>query len=73
MKKVKKKAVVDKDYCVACGACAKVCPLKIITIEQGVFANIDTSKCVGCGKCAKVCPASVISLKPEEMIIDEKN
>ena len=72
MKKVKKKAVVDKDHCVACGACAEVCPLKIINIEQGVFANIDQSKCVGCGKCVKACPASVISLKPEEMIIDEK-
>lgn len=63
MNKIKKKAIVDKEYCVACGGCVKVCPLQIITIEQGVFANINFEKCVGCGKCAKTCPASVIEVK----------
>ncbi|MGL4737744.1 MAG: 4Fe-4S dicluster domain-containing protein [Cellulosilyticaceae bacterium] len=67
MAKIKRKATVDTNLCVACGACAKVCPLKIITIEQGVFANIQTERCVGCGKCAKVCPASVIEMKAEEV------
>ena len=52
MLKNKKKAVVDKDYCVACGTCIKVCPFQLINIEQGVFAKINLSKCVGCGKCA---------------------
>lgn len=66
MAKTKRKAEVDTNLCVACGACAKVCPLNIIKIEQGVFAKIDTSKCVGCGKCAKTCPASVISIKSME-------
>lgn len=69
MLKNKKKAVVDKDYCVACGTCVKVCPFQLINIEQGVFAKINLSKCVGCGKCAKVCPASVIEIKMME--IDE--
>ena len=32
MSKVKRKAVVDKEYCVACGTCVKACPLKIINI-----------------------------------------
>lgn len=66
MVNTKRKAEVDRSFCVACGACAKVCPLNIINIEQGVFAKIDTDKCVGCGKCAKACPASVISIKPME-------
>ena len=48
MSKVKRKAVVDKEYCVACGTCVKACPLKIINIEQGVFAKINYEKCVGC-------------------------
>ena len=46
MSKIKKKAIVDKEYCVACGSCVKVCPLQIITIEGGVFANINFEKCV---------------------------
>lgn len=63
MSKVKRKAIVDIELCVACGSCVKACPLKIINIEQGVFAKIDTNKYVGCGKCAKSCPASVIEIK----------
>ncbi|MGL5314544.1 MAG: ATP-binding protein [Peptostreptococcaceae bacterium] len=67
MAKIKKKAIVDKDYCVACGSCVKVCPLGIIKIEQGVYAKINEEKCVGCSKCAKVCPASVIEIKKIEV------
>lgn len=62
MTKIKRKAIIDTNYCVACGACVKVCPLQIINIEQGIFANIDYEKCVGCGKCSKICPASVIEI-----------
>ena len=68
MTKVKKKAMIDKNYCVACGTCVKICPLQLIHIEQGVFAEINTEKCVGCGKCAKACPASVIDIKVMEAI-----
>lgn len=67
MAKMKRKAFVDKDYCVACGTCVKVCPIQIIKIEQGVFADINYDKCVGCGKCANVCPASVIEVKSVEV------
>lgn len=67
MSKIKKKAIVDKEYCVSCGSCVKVCPLQIITIEQGVFAKINLEKCVGCGRCAKTCPASVIEVKMLEV------
>ena len=50
MKKFKKKAIIDENYCVACGCCAKVCPLQIIHIDQGVIAKINYNKCIGCGK-----------------------
>lgn len=63
MKKFKKKAIIDKEYCVACGTCVKVCPLQIIHIEQGVFAEVDYDECVGWGKCAKTCPTSVINIE----------
>ncbi|MFR5133050.1 MAG: 4Fe-4S dicluster-binding protein [Terrisporobacter sp.] len=63
MKKFKKKAIIDENYCVACGCCAKVCPLQIIHIDQGVIAKINYNKCIGCGKCAKACPASIITIE----------
>lgn len=67
MGKLKRKAFVDEDLCVACGTCIKVCPLKIITINTGIVAEIETLKCVGCGKCAKACPASIIEIKSIEV------
>lgn len=73
--KIRKKAIINKDECVACGTCLKVCPLGLIHIEAGLFAEINLEKCVGCGKCVKVCPASVIILeeiKYEEVKDNEK-
>ena len=59
----RKKAFVDKKYCVSCGCCVKVCPIGAISIYCGVYAVVDKNKCVGCGKCAKACPASVIEIR----------
>ena len=69
MIKIKKKAIIDEEYCVACGTCVKVCPLQIIHIEQGVFAKINFDKCVVCGKCAKACTASVINIEEREVAV----
>ncbi len=65
-KKSKRIAQVDRDNCVACGACMKVCKFGAITIEKGIYAKIDQDKCVGCKKCAKICPASVIAIITRE-------
>lgn len=60
---IRKKAYVDKNYCVACGTCTKECPLNAITIPKGTIAEVNFDKCVGCSKCAKICPASAIEIK----------
>lgn len=65
---VKKSATIYEQECVACGCCVKVCPLKAINIEKGIFARVDKNKCVGCGKCEKICPASVIKIDIKEEI-----
>lgn len=61
-KKTKRKAHISESECVACGCCAKVCPLGAITIPKGIFAEVDVHTCVGCGKCAKECPAGIITI-----------
>lgn len=58
-----KSAIVERDICVACGACAKVCPKGAISVYRGCYATADEEKCVGCGLCAKTCPAGCITVK----------
>ena len=56
-RKPRPKAWVDRSLCVACGCCAKVCPLAAISVFRGLWAQVDS------GRCVKECPASVIELK----------
>ena len=64
--KKRRKAVVEKRDCVACGCCVKVCPLGAIQVLHGITARVNPDKCVGCGKCVRECPASVIQLQEVE-------
>ena len=57
---MKKKAVVEKNRCVACGVCMKACPKNAISIYKGCYAVVEEAKCVGCGLCTKACPAGCI-------------
>ncbi len=61
-----KHAVVQKDRCVACGACMNECPCNAIVIIQGCYASINSDICVGCGLCASVCPAGSIDVIQRE-------
>ena len=64
--KKRRRAVVDRAACVACGCCVKVCPLCAIEIIRGVVAQVNQETCVGCGRCARECPASVIEIREVE-------
>ena len=59
----RRRAAVDAAHCVACGCCAKACPLGAISVPRGIRALVDPGRCVGCGKCAAACPASVITIE----------
>lgn len=59
---MKKKAIINKKLCVACGCCLTACKLDAISIPTGTNAIVNSDKCVGCGMCAKKCPASIITI-----------
>jgi Pyruvate/2-oxoacid:ferredoxin oxidoreductase delta subunit len=44
----------DPERCVGCGACAEICPVDAITLEEGT-AVVNTEWCIGCGVCANRC------------------
>ncbi len=53
-----------RDGCIACGTCARWCPVEAITVEEN--AIIDGSVCIGCGECIVVCPEKVVGIRWNE-------
>lgn len=79
-------AVVNKDNCVGCGACAKACPKGVIELgplkkdyfvacsskEMGAYAKQDCANaCIGCKKCEKTCPVGAVKVKDFLAHIDQ--
>ncbi len=73
------KAHIDKEKCVECGMCAKVCPysaiinhkrpcerackVKAISMDENKAAKINDEKCIACGACVYQCPWGAINDK----------
>lgn len=52
-------AMKISEECVACGACAEVCPEG--AISEGDIYSIDPEKCTECETCVDACPIACIS------------
>ena len=52
--------VVDRDQCVACGACHNICAHDAPNLVDGAMF-VDWNKCYGCGRCLDVCPVGAIA------------
>lgn len=51
---------INKDVCIKCGECAKICPPKALTIKKGEIPKLKTNQCIRCWCCAEVCPKNAI-------------
>ena len=58
--------IIDKDLCIGCGLCVKVCPLTTISMQDGK-AVVTGKESLSCGHCAAACPEDAIRV----MGIDE--
>ncbi len=56
----------DKDKCIGCKACIKVCQFG--AIKFNVKIRIDARKCYGCGICRTVCKRNAIYLNDRLMV-----
>lgn len=79
--------VVDPQICVACGACVKVCPKKLVHLvpksarviipcntKDGAKETMEVCKagCIHCKACMRKCPAEAISEVNGVIKIDQK-
>jgi NADH-quinone oxidoreductase subunit F len=54
------RVVIDKEKCVGCTACARVCPVNCISGEVRKSHEIDPDICTRCGSCITVCRFNAI-------------
>ncbi len=50
---------INRELCVGCGLCAKVCPAGAISLILGK-AHVNPLACTGCGHCLDVCRTGAI-------------
>lgn len=59
----------DKDLCVGCCLCVRVCPAKAITMETSMDEGnrkiidehyINVARCIFCGNCVEICPVKAL-------------
>ena len=51
---------INKNNCIKCGECAKICPPKTMTIEKGNYPHLKNIQCIRCWCCAEICPRNAI-------------
>ena len=61
-----KTAWVQRDQCVACLTCVRICPWQIPQMDAAGVAAIDPMACRACGICVAECPAQAIMLNQSE-------
>jgi len=54
---------VCHEKCIQCGACANVCPRRVIEMDQGWPKCTEPEFCMACGQCVAVCPRGALDHK----------
>lgn len=55
--------LVDREKCIGCGMCLKVCPHAVLRLADGKAAIADRDGCMECGACAMNCPVEAITVQ----------
>ncbi|MCP4131947.1 MAG: 4Fe-4S dicluster domain-containing protein [bacterium] len=54
------KHTIDKEKCIGCGTCVKMCPVKAIDLPK---YSVNTGRCIACLGCVNNCPAQAVDME----------
>lgn len=58
---MRSRPAVQKDECIGCAECGRICPAKVITMVDGK-PRIDRKKCIRCFCCQEFCPVGAMKV-----------
>ena len=58
---MRSRPAVQKDECIGCAECGRICPAKVITMVNGK-PRIDRKKCICCFCCQEFCPVGAMKV-----------
>lgn len=62
-----KVTISDKDKCIKCAKCSRVCPMQLTPhLEFSDKNQFDNEACIKCSTCVANCPVGLLSIKKEE-------
>jgi len=63
------KIVYDKDTCIGCKMCIRVCPAKCIEFkEEEKKIRIYVAQCISCAQCVEICPVKCLKMGDEFLL-----
>lgn len=62
---------VNKDLCIGCGNCIKVCGYEAIEMGDNNKVKTIEDNCDGCGLCVQVCPTCALSLVDKMELLEK--
>ncbi len=51
--------IIDRDTCIGCGQCVRVCPSDTLSMQDGKAA-VTGDQSLNCGHCAAICPVEAV-------------
>ena len=60
--------VFDKEKCIKCGECKKICPPGAICMKDKSVPTVNKKSCIRCWCCQEVCPVNAISKSKRPII-----
>lgn len=66
------KIIYDRDTCIGCKLCTRVCPSHAIEFVPGTkTVRIYVTQCIFCSQCNDICPVSCLHMSRDFLLADE--